>query len=292
MDSCLCVNLSSQFLPQHNTTNPADDDDGSDGSDLFVLVEDTNTVFEGFRQLMDALMSTYKEPCVSFARALVFPSIGEFLSKPLFGPEIKATAMNLMNSVVKHGGASGSELIPAILPIWMAATQDEDADVRVTAFFGIGLCALSNPGLVIQGLAPIWQSIQTVLGKKAEMILDEEEHCVWDNAVTAAFRLFHSGLMSDPSVYNGLLSLFPIESDLDEAAAVVEMIVAMSDRHRPSTGLRSLAEQQVNLLKDKYEDFQQVWHHFCNSKKQKFFSLRDSLIQIEGRCSQFLSLFT
>jgi hypothetical protein len=285
------VNRSSQFFSQHNATNPADDDDADDGSELWVLVEDTDTVFEGFRQLMDALMSTYKEPCVSFARALVLPSVGEFLSKPLFGPEIKATAMNLMNSIVKHGGASGSELIPVILPIWMAATQDEDADVRVTAFFGIGLCATSNPGFVNQGLAPIWQSIQTVLGKKAEMISDEDEHCVWDNAVAAAFRLFQSGLMSDPSVYNGLLSLFPIESDLDEAAAVVEIIAAMSDRYRPPAGLRGLAEQQVTLLKDKYEDFQQVWHHFCNSKKRKFFTARDSL-QIEGRCSQFLSLFT
>ena len=70
------------------------------------------------------------------------------------------------------------------------------------------------------------------------------------------------------------------------------MIVAMSDRHRPPAGLRGLAEQQVTLLKDKYEDFQQVWHHFCNSKKRKSLTARDSLIQIEGRCSQFLSLFT
>jgi hypothetical protein len=49
--------------------------------------------------------------------------------------------MNLMNTLVKFGGASGSGLVPVILPIWLAACQEKDADVRVTAFYGIGIFA-------------------------------------------------------------------------------------------------------------------------------------------------------
>jgi hypothetical protein len=55
------------------------------------------------------------------------------------------------------------------------------------------------------------------------------------------------------------LGLLPIESDIDEAAAVVDFVVEMSDRFRPPAGLRSLAERQVKLLADKHENFQQVW---------------------------------
>jgi hypothetical protein len=244
---------------QHQTSNPAGDDDACDeDEELWPLVEETDEIFDAFRLLMDALLSTYKEPCVAFAQALVLPAIGEFLSKPLFGPEIKATSMSLMNSIVKHGGASGSALVPFILPLWLAASQEEDADVRTTAFYGIGLCAISNPGFINQGLAAIWQSLQAVIGKKAEMVSDPEEHIVWDNAVAATFRLFQSGLLTDASIYNGLLGLFPIESDADEAAAVVEIVVAMSDRIRPPAGLRALAEQQVKLLQQKHDGFEQV----------------------------------
>ena len=237
----------------------ADDDDACDEDDeLQICLEETDEIFEGFRQLMDALMKTYQEPCVAFAQAHVLPTCGEFLSNPLFGSEIKSTSLNLMNSIVKHGGASGSALVPHMLPIWLAASQEEDADVRVTAFYGIGLCAMRNPAAVHPGLASVWQSVQCVLGKKAEMVSDDDEHVVWDNALSTAFRLFAAGLIADSSIYNGLLSLFPIESDVDEAAAVVDIVVAMSDRFRPPAGLRSLAEQQVKLLKDDHEEFQQV----------------------------------
>jgi hypothetical protein len=254
--------LDSQFF-QHQGDNAPDDDDACDGDEtLDVMVEETNDIFEGFRQLMDALMNTYKEPCVAFAQALVLPTVGEFLSKPFFGAEIKSTAMNLMNSIVKHGGASGSGLVPHILPIWLGASQESDADVRVTAFYGIGLCAISNPEAVNQGLASVWQSIQLVLGKKAEMVSEYEEHIVWDNALAAAFRLFQAGLMTDPSVYNGLLGLFPIRNDMDEAAAVIDIVVAMSDRLRPAAGLRGVAEQQVKQLMDQHEEFHQVRFSF------------------------------
>jgi hypothetical protein len=256
--SMFYIELYSQYF-QHQGDNAPDDDDACDeDEELDVMVEETNEIFEGFRQLMDALMNTYKEPCVAFAQALVLPTVGEFLSKPFFGPEIKSTAMNLMNSIVKHGGASGSGLVPHILPMWLAASQENDADVRVTAFYGIGLCAISNPDAVNQGLAPVWQSIQVVLGKKAEMVSEDDEHIVWDNALAAAFRLFQAGLMTDLSVYNGLLGLFPICSDVDEAAAVIDIVVAMSGRLRPAAGLRSVAEQQVKLLMDQHEEFQQV----------------------------------
>jgi hypothetical protein len=212
---------------------------------------------------MDALMMTYQEPVVPHAQALVLPTLGEFLSKSLFGPEIKSTAMNLLNTLVKFGGAAGSGLVPVICPIWLAACQEEDADVRVTAFHGIGIFAISNPGCIHQGLTPIWQSIQSVLGNKAAMITESDEHIVWDNAFSAAFRLFRCGLMTDSTVYQGLLSLLPIESDIDEAAAVVEIILALSDRFRPASGMRKMAEQQVTLLADKYENFQQVRCVFC-----------------------------
>lgn len=229
------------------------------------MVEDTDEVLEGFRHLVDALMSTYQEPVVAYVQALVLPTLGEFLSKELFGPEIKSTAMNLMNTLVKFGGASGSGLVPVILPIWLAACQDEDEDVRVTAFYGIGIFAISNPGFVHQGMAPIWQIVQSVLGNKAAMIADNSgEHIVWDNAFAAAFRFFRCGIMTDSSIYQGLLSLLPIESDIDEAAAVVEIVLALSDRFRPASGLRKLAEQQVTLLADKHDNFQQVRLHFLS----------------------------
>ena len=242
---------------QYDANNAADDDE--DREELWPLIEDTDEIFDGFRLLIDALMMTYKEPVVAFVQALVLPTLGEFLSKPLFGPEIKSTTMNLMNTLVKFGGASGSSLVPVISPIWLAACKEEDADVRVTAFYGIGIFAMSNPGFINQGLASIWQCLEVVLGKKSEMIAESDAHIVWDNAFAAAFRLFRCGLLRDPSIYNGLLGLLPIESDIDEAAAVVDFVVEMSDRFRPPAGLRSLAERQVKLLADKHENFQQVW---------------------------------
>jgi hypothetical protein len=243
---------------QHQAGPDGDDDSCDDDEELEGMLECTHEVFDGFRLLMDALLSTYKEPCVAFVQAIVLPTLGEFLSKPMFGGEIKATAMSLMNSIMKHGGAAGSAMVPAIIPLWLTASLEEDADVRTTAIYGIGLCAMSNPGFINQGLAPIWQCLQTVLGKKAEMVSDPFERVVWENAVAATFRLFRSGLLTDASIYNGLLGLFPIEDDLDEAAAVVEIVVSMSDRIRPPAGLRNLAEQQVKLLKDNFDDFEQV----------------------------------
>jgi hypothetical protein len=267
----LCADFDSHYF-QHAATKAHDDEDEAcdEDEDLWVLIEETDEVFEGFRQLMDALMSTYKEPCVAFAQALVLPTLGEFLSKPLFGPEIKSTAINLMNSIVKHGGIQGSGLVPQILPLWIAASQEENADVRTTALYGIGICAMSNPDVVNQGLAHVWQVIQQVLGKKTEMVTEHEEHVVWDNALSTAFRLFRAGLVTDPSIYNSLLGLLPMNSDdVDEAAAVVDMVVAVSDRIRPAAGLRSLAEQQVKLLVDKHENFQQVRIPFSNTYFQK-----------------------
>jgi hypothetical protein len=171
---------------------------------------------------------------------------------------------------VKHGGIQGSGLVPQILPLWIAASQEENADVRTTAFFGIGICAMSNPEVVNQGLATVWQVIQQVLGKKAEMVTEHDEHVVWDNAVSTAFRLFRAGLITDPSIYNSLLGLLPMNSDdVEEAAAVVDIVVAVSDRFRPAAGMRSLAEQQVKLLVDKHENFQQVRVPFSNTYFQK-----------------------
>ena len=267
----LCADLDSHYF-QHAATKAHDDEDDAcdEDEDLWVLIEETDEVFEGFRQLMDALMTIYKEPCVAFAQALVLPTLGEFLSKPLYGPAIKSTAINLMNSIVKHGGIQGSGLVPQILPLWIAASQEENADVRTTAFFGIGICAMSNPEVVNQGLAPVWQVIQQVLGKKAEMVTEHDEHVVWDNAVSTAFRLFRAGLITDPSIYNSLLGLLPMNSDdVDEAAAVVDIVVAVSDRFRPAAGMRSLAEQQVKLLLDKHEKFQQVRVPFSITYFQK-----------------------
>jgi hypothetical protein len=235
-----------------------DDDDDGDEDEVLGLIDETNDILEGFRILMDALMKTYQEPCVAVAQALVLPILGDFLSKPLFGPDIKATAMNIMNSIIKNGGAQGSELVPVVLPLWLAASQEQDADVRATAIYGIGIFAMSNPGFVNQALTFIWSNLQTLLGKKIEMASEEEEQIVWENALAATFRLFRSGLLSDHSIYNGLLSLLPIEEDSDEAAAVIEMVTSMSDRFRPPTGVRSLAERQVQLLRERHDNFQQV----------------------------------
>lgn len=167
-------------------------------------------------------------------------------------------AMTLTNSIVKRRDDFASSLVPLIAPLCLTATSHTDAKVRTTAWFGIGLCAISNP-MFMEALAQkigtaVFDAVELGTVKKPK---DHAERIVLHSAVAASFRLLKVDIFRDKQFYNQLLELLPITSDADDAAAVVEIVVEFSefeDSWKPPSKLQDHASRQTKFLVQAFKD--------------------------------------
>lgn len=163
-------------------------------------------------------------------------------------------AMTLTNSIVKRGDDFASSLVPIIAPLCLTATGHTDAKVRTTAWFCIGLCAISNPNFMNLLAENIGTAISNAVSHGDTQQDDPAECIVLHSAVAASFRLLKVDRFRNREFYNKLLELLPITSDADDAAAVVEIVVEFQDSWKPPSALQNLAILQTEFLVQAFKD--------------------------------------
>ncbi|KAL1540937.1 importin-5-like [Salvia divinorum] len=207
----------------------AEDFDAEEGELLKEENEQEEEVFDQVGEILGTLIKTFKASFLPF-----FEELSSYLM-PMWGNDrqlkreelLFAFLMMWLNSAVKQ---LSSMYYDTYLPFLFEACNDENADVRQAAVYGLGVCAEFGGSafkpLVVEALSRLNVVIRHPNAPQPENVM------AYDNAVSALGKIcqFHRGSIDSAQVIPAWLNCLPIKSDIIEAKVVHDQLCSMVER--------------------------------------------------------------
>ncbi|XP_057539019.1 uncharacterized protein LOC130817373 [Amaranthus tricolor] len=206
----------------------AEDFDAEEGELLKEENEQEEELFEQVGDLLGTLIKTFKAAFLPF-----FDELTSYVT-PMWGKDKTAgerrVAICIFDDVAEQCREAALKYYDTYLPFLFEACNDEDADVRQAAVYGLGVCA-EYGGPVFKPL------VGEALSRLNVVILhpqarNSENVMAYDNAVSALGKIcqFHRDSIDSSQVVPAWLNCLPIRGDFIEAKIVHDQLCCMVER--------------------------------------------------------------
>ncbi|XP_057956475.1 uncharacterized protein LOC131149758 [Malania oleifera] len=209
----------------------AEDFDAEEGELLKEENEQEEEVFDQVGEILGTLIKTFKASFLPF-----FDELSSYLT-PMWGKdktaEERRIAICIFDDVAEQCRETALKYYDMYLPFLLEACNDENADVRQAAVYGLGVCAEFGGSVFRPLVGEALSRLNVVI--RHPNALQSDNIMAYDNAVSALGKIcaFHRDSIDSAQVIPAWLSCLPIKGDLIEAKVVHDQLcsmVEMSDR--------------------------------------------------------------
>ncbi|XP_064967716.1 uncharacterized protein LOC103986945 [Musa acuminata AAA Group] len=205
-----------------------EDFDDEEGEMLKEETEEEEEVFDRVGDCLSTLIKYYKASFLPF-----FDELSIYIT-PMLGKDKTAgerrIAICIFDDVAEHCQGTALKYYETYLPFLLEACNDEDADVRQAAVYGVGVCAEFGGSV----FGPL---VGEALSKLNDVVrhpdaLQSDNIMAYDNAVSALGKIcqFHRDSIDAAQVLPAWLSCLPVRGDLIEAKIVHDQLCSMLEK--------------------------------------------------------------
>nr|CAD1840395.1 unnamed protein product [Ananas comosus var. bracteatus] len=206
----------------------AEDFDAEEGELLQEENEQEEEVFDQVGECLGSLIKTFKASFLPF-----FDELSVYIT-PMLGKdktaEERRIAICIFDDVAEQCREAALKYYNTYLPFLLEACNDENAEVRQAAVYGVGVCAeFGGPvfrPLVGEALSRLNNVIRHPDARNSDNVM------AYDNAVSALGKIcqFHRDSIDAAQVVPAWLNCLPIKGDLIEAKVVHDQLCSMVER--------------------------------------------------------------
>ncbi|KAH6766520.1 ARM repeat superfamily protein [Perilla frutescens var. hirtella] len=206
----------------------AEDFDAEEGELLKEENEQEEEVFDQVGEILGTLIKTFKASFLPF-----FEELSSYLM-PMWGkdktPEERRIAICIFDDVAEQCREAALKYYDTYLPFLLEACNDESADVRQAAVYGLGVCAEFGGSVIKPLVGEALSRLNVVI--RHPNALQPENVMAYDNAVSALGKIcqFHRDSIDSAQVIPAWLNCLPIKGDLVEAKVVHDQLCSMVER--------------------------------------------------------------
>ncbi|XP_074582052.1 uncharacterized protein LOC141838465 [Curcuma longa] len=206
----------------------AEDFDAEEEEILKEENEQEEEVFDQIGDCLGTLIKTFKASFLPF-----FDELSLYIT-PMLGkdktPEERRIAICIFDDVAEQCQEAALRYYDTYLPFLLEACNDDNADVRQAAVYGVGVCAEFGGSVFRPLVGEALSSLNNVIGYPDA--LQPENVMAYDNAVSALGKIcqFHRDGIDAAKVVPAWLGCLPIKNDLIEAKIVHEQLCSMVER--------------------------------------------------------------
>ncbi|XP_072990943.1 uncharacterized protein [Typha latifolia] len=206
----------------------AEDFDAEEGELLKEENEQEEEVFDQVGDCLGTLIKTFKTSFLPF-----FDELSIYIT-PMLGKdktaEERRIAICIFDDVAEQCREGALKYYDTYLPFLLEACNDENADVRQAAVYGVGVCAEFGGSVFRPLVGEALSRLNNVI--RHPNALHSDNVMAYDNAVSALGKvcLFHRDNLDAAQVLPAWLSCLPIKNDLIEAKIVHDQFCSMVER--------------------------------------------------------------
>ncbi|XP_042467917.1 importin-5-like [Zingiber officinale] len=206
----------------------AEDFDAEEEEILKEENEQEEEVFDQIGDCLGTLIKTFKASFLPF-----FDELSLYIT-PMLGkdktPEERRIAICIFVDVAEQCQEAALRYYDTYLPFLLEACNDDNADVRQAAVYGVGVCAEFGGSVFRPLVGEALSSLNNVIGHPDA--LQSDNVMAYDNAVSALGKIcqFHRDGIDAAKVVPAWLGCLPIKNDLIEAKIVHEQLCSMVER--------------------------------------------------------------
>ncbi|KAF6155190.1 hypothetical protein GIB67_019716 [Kingdonia uniflora] len=206
----------------------AEDFDAEEGELLKEENEQEEELFDQIGECLGTLIKTFKSSFLPF-----FEELTSYIT-PMWGKdktaEERRIAICIFDDVAEQCREAALKYYDTYLPFLLEACNDENADVRQAAVYGIGVCAEYGGPVFKPLVGEALSRLNVVIGHPNALHADNV--MAYDNAVSALGKIcqFHRDSIDAVQVVPAWLGCLPLKGDLIEAKVVHEQLCTMVER--------------------------------------------------------------
>ncbi|KAF3322060.1 importin-5 isoform X2 [Carex littledalei] len=206
----------------------AEDFDADEGELLQEENEQEEEVFDQVGECLGTLIKTFKVSFLPF-----FDELSIYIT-PMLGKdktaEERRIAICIFDDVAEQCREAALKYYDTYLPFLLEAANDENANVRQAAVYGVGVCAEYGGAVFRPLVGEALSRLNNVIRHPEAMTPDNV--MAYDNAVSAVGKIcqFHRDAIDASQVIPAWLSCLPIKGDLIEAKVVHDLLCSMVER--------------------------------------------------------------
>ncbi|WOL08869.1 importin-5 [Canna indica] len=206
----------------------AEDFDAEEGEMLKEENEEEEEVFDKVGDCLGTLIKTFKASFLPF-----FDELSIYIT-PMLGkdktPEERRIAICIFDDVAEHCQGAALRYFDSYLPFLLEACNDENADVRQAAVYGVGICAEFGGSVFRPLVGEALSRLNNVI--RHPDALQSDNVMAYDNAVSALGKIcqFHRESIDATQVFPAWLNCLPLKGDIIEAKLVHEQLCSMLER--------------------------------------------------------------
>ncbi|CAD5177263.1 unnamed protein product [Musa acuminata subsp. malaccensis] len=206
-----------------------EDFDDEDGEMLKEDTEEEEEVFDRVGDCLSTLIKYYKASFLPF-----FDELSIYIT-PMLGKDKTAgerrIAICVFDDVAEHCQGTALKYYETYLPFLLEACNDEDADVRQAAVYGVGVCSEFGGSVFGPLVGEALSKLNNVV--RHPDALQSDNIMAYDNAVSALGKIcqFHrDSIDAAQVVLPAWLSCLPVRGDLIEAKIVHDQLCSMLEK--------------------------------------------------------------
>ncbi|KAJ3674613.1 hypothetical protein LUZ60_005229 [Juncus effusus] len=206
----------------------AEDFDADEGELIEEENEQEEEVFDQVGECLGTLIKTFKNSFLPFFDELSV-YITPMLGKDKTGEE-RRIAICIFDDVAEQCREAALKYYETFVPFLLEASNDEDANVRQAAVYGIGVCAEFGGSVFRPLVGEALSKLNNVISHPEATHSDNL--MAYDNAVSALGKIcqFHRESIDASQVVPVWLSCLPLKGDLIEAKVVHDQLCSMVER--------------------------------------------------------------
>lgn len=222
------ITASSSRKTERAERTKAEDFDAEEGELIREENEQEEEVFDQVGEILGTLIKTFKASFLPF-----FDELSSYLT-PMWGkdktPEERRIAICIFDDVAEQCRDTALKYYETYLPFLLEACNDENADVRQAAVYGLGVCAEFGGSVFKPLVGEALSRLNVVIGHPNARQSDNV--MAYDNAVSALGKIctFHRDSIDSAQVLPAWLSCLPLKGDLIEAKVVHDQLCSMVER--------------------------------------------------------------
>ncbi|XP_028790376.1 importin-5 [Neltuma alba] len=222
--------ISASSTRKHERAERAKEED-FDAEEREFLKEENEQEEELFDQVGDCLGTLIKTFRASFLP--FFDELSSYIT-PMLGKdktsEERRIAICIFDDVAEHCREAALKYYDFYLPFLLEACNDESADVRQAAVYGVGVCAEFGGSVFKLFVGEALSRLDAVI--RHPNALHSDNVMAYDNAVSAFGKIcqFHRDSINATQLVPVWLNCLPIKGDLIEAKVVHDQLCSMVER--------------------------------------------------------------
>ncbi|KAL1215898.1 Transportin-1 [Cardamine amara subsp. amara] len=206
----------------------AEDFDAEESEILKEENEQEEEVFDQIGDLLGTLIKTFK---TSFLP--LFDELSSYIT-PMLGrdrtAEERRIAICIFDDIAEHCREAALKYYDTFVPFLLEACNDENADVRQAAVYGIGICAEFGGSVFRPLVGEALSKLDVVI--RHPNAQQSDNAMAYDNAVSALGKIcqFHRDSIDAARIVPAWLNCLPIKGDTIEAKIVHDQLCSMVER--------------------------------------------------------------